>query len=106
MISPWRVGQLSPLWTLNLVRDNNTLMNLTSVTTGQLSLVIYNSSKVITGTGAGTFAITSTSPGIVTYQLASADVPVTAGQYYVRIGINFSGALPDYSDYLSWVIQS
>lgn len=106
MISPWRVGQLSPIWTLNMIRDNNTIMNLTGVTTAQLSLIIYNSSKVVTGTGAGTFAIISVLPGIVTYQLASADVPSTAGSYFVRIEVNFNSSQPDYSDYLSWVIQS
>lgn len=105
-ISPWRVGQLSPTWTINMIRDDNTIMNLTGVTTGQLSLIIYNSSKVVTGTGAGTFTITSTLPGIVKYQLASADVPSTLGQYYCRVGINFNGTAQDYSDYLSWIIQS
>lgn len=105
-ISPWRVGQLSPLWTINMIRDDNTIMNLTGVTTGQLSLIIYNASHVVTGTGAGTFAITSVLPGIVTYQLVSADVPVTAGQYFCRVGINFNGTQPDYSDYVSWIVQS
>lgn len=106
MISPWRVGQLSPIWTINMIRDNNTIMDLTGVTTGQLSLIIYNSSKVATGTGVGTFAITSTLPGVVTYQLASGDVPVAAGQYYCRVGIDFNGTAQDYSDYLSWIIQT
>lgn len=105
-VSPWRVGQLSPIWTINMIRDNNIIMDLTGVTTGQLSLIIYNGSKVITGTGAGTFAITSTKPGIVTYQPASADVPSTAGTYYIRVEVNFNGTSPDFSDYILWAIQS
>lgn len=105
-VSPWRVGQLSPVWTINMVRDNNTIMDLTGVTTGQLSLIIYNASRVITGTGAGTFTITSAQPGIVTYQLVSGDVPTTAGQYWIRVGINFNSTAEDYSDYISWIIQS
>lgn len=105
-ISPWRVGQLSPIWTINMIRDNNTIMDITGVNTGQLILVIYSTAKVVTGTGAGTFAIVQAKPGIVTYQVASADVPSTAGQYYVRIEVNFNGTSPDFSDYLSWIVQS
>ncbi len=105
-ISPWRVGQLSPIWTINMIRDNSTIMDLTGVTTGQLSLIIYNSSKVITSIGAGTFTITQVKPGIVTYALASADVPISAGTYYVRVEVNFNSTSPDFSDYILWAIQS
>lgn len=105
-ISPWRVGQTAPTWTIPMIRDGNTEMDLTGVTTGQLSLVIYNSNKVITGTGTGTFTIQQVKPGIVTYALASGDVPSTAGQNYVRVGINFNSTSPDFSDLISWVIQS
>lgn len=105
-VSPWRVGQLSPTWTINMVRDDNTIMDLTGVTTAQISFIIYNSSKVITGTGAGTVTIVNVKPGIITYQLVSADVPTTPGQYYGRFGINFNSNAPDYSDYLSWIVQS
>lgn len=89
-----------------MIRDNNTIMDLTGVTTNQLSLIIYNSSKVQTGTGTGAFAITSAKPGIVTYAPISADVPVTAAQYYVRVGVNFNSTTPDYSDFISWIVQS
>jgi len=105
-VSPWRVGQLSPTWTILMIRDNNTVMNLTNVTTEQLNLIIYNSSKTVTGTGAGTFNIASAVPGIVTYQLNSADVPNAVGQYYFRVEVNFNGITPDYCDYISWIIQS
>lgn len=105
-ISPWRVGQLSPTWTIPMIRDNNVIMDLTGVSVGQLSLIIYNGSKVVTGTGAGTFTITQVKPGIVTYAPVSADIPVTAAQYYVRVEINFNGTSPDFSDYISWIIQA
>ena len=104
-ITPWRVGQLSPIWTISLSRDNSE-MDLTGVTANQISLIIYNSSKVVTGTGAGAFAILQIKPGIVTYTPVSADIPSTAGQYYARIEVNFNGTSPDFSDYISWVIQS
>lgn len=105
-ISPWRVGQLSPIWTIPMIRDNSTIMDLTGVTTGQLSLIIYNSSKVVTGTGAGTFLIKQSVPGIVTYQLVSGDVPVAAGINYVRVEINFNSTSPDFSDWIPWIIQA
>lgn len=107
-ISPWRTGQLSPSWTFNMIRDNNTEMDLTGVTTGQLSLIIYTSAKAVASNspGVGTFTIVQANPGIVKYQLASADVPSTSGQYYVRVEVNYNGNAPDFSDYISWVIQS
>jgi hypothetical protein len=107
-VSPWRVGQLSPTWTINMIRDNNTEMDLTGVTAGQLSLIIYTSAKVVASNspGVGTFAITQAKPGIVTYTLNAADVPATAGQYYFRVEVNFNGTTPDYSDLISWVLQS
>jgi len=81
-------------------------MTLTGATTGQLSLLIYNSSHIQVGTGAGTFTIVDSNPGIVTYQLVSADVPATAGQYYVRVKVNFNGTTPDMSDYIGWQVNA
>ena len=106
-ISPWAVGQLSPTWTIPMTRDNAE-MDLTGVTTGELSLIIYTSAKVraANSPGVGTFTIEQAKPGIVSYAPASADIPSTAGQYYVRIEINFNGTTPDYSDLISWVIQA
>ena len=103
-ISPWAVGQLSPTWTLPCTRDDNTTMVLTGVTTGQLSLVIYNSNHVLIGTGAGTFTILSASAGWVNYALAPADV-TTAGTFYVRVVVDFNGTSPDMSDYIRWEID-
>ena len=106
-ISPWTVGQLSPSWTIPMTRDNAE-MDLTGVTTGQLSVIIYTSAKVRASNspGAGTFTIDQTKPGIVTYTPASQDIPATAGQYYIRIEVNFNGTMPDYSDYISWLVQN
>lgn len=117
-ISPWRVGQLSPTWKITMLRDfsdANAVMDLTGMQTSQLSLVIYATQstsasqsvqKVQIGTGAGSFAITQVSPGVVTYALAVADVPTVPGQYYVRVGVDFGGTEPDYCDYIPWLIES
>jgi hypothetical protein len=104
-INPWTVGQLSPTWTIQMIRDENIVMDLTGVIANQLSLSIYNASKVQIGTGAGTFVITSAYPGIVTYAPASADVS-TAGSYYLRVKINFNNTSPDFSDYIPWTLQA
>lgn len=107
-ISNWTVGQLSPTWTIPMSRDGGVEMDLTGVTANQLSLIIYTSAKVRASNspGVGTFAIVQAKPGIVTYQLASADVPAAAGQYYVKVEVNFNGTEPDYSSYISWVIEN
>lgn len=86
-------------------RDNGAAMNLTGVTAGQLSLLIYNSSYAQTGTGAGTFTILNANPGVVQYALASADV-ASVGTFYVRVEVNFNGTSPDFSDYILWVISA
>ncbi len=111
-ISPWVVGQLGPIWTINLNQGSDGAVNLTGVTTGQLALWIYTVSGsgltiyTKTGTGAGTFTITSTNPGQVTYQLASADVPSTPGNYAVRVVISFGGTAPVMTDYIPWTVQA
>jgi hypothetical protein len=86
------------------MRDNDTAMNLTGVTVGQLSLVIYSASYVEIGTGAGTFTILSANPGWVRYALDPAD-PATAGTFYVRFVVDFNGTSPDMSDYMQWIIN-
>lgn len=103
-ISPWAVGQQSPTWTILCQRDNNTTMNLTGVTTGQLSLVIYNASYVQIGTGAGSFTTLNASTGLINYAPVAAD-SATAGMYYVRVVVDFNGTSPDMSDYIQWVIN-
>ncbi len=102
-LGQWAVGQLSPSWELPLVRDNR-VMDLTGVTTGQLSLIIYNASKVQTGTGAGSFTIKNVKPGVVVYAPASADM-ASAGTFYYRVKINFNGTTPDFSDYIHMQIN-
>ena len=104
-ITPWAVGQLSPAWTIPMQRDNGAVMDLTGVAVNQLSLVMYNSLYVKTGTGAGTFTIVNARPGVVKYAPASADC-ATAGTFYVRVEINFNGTTPDFSDYTLWQINA
>lgn len=109
-LGSWAVGQLYPNWELPLVRTDalgniTRTMDLTGVSAGQLSLIIYNSSKAQVGTGAGTFTINNAKPGTVTYAQASADM-ATSGTYYLRVKINFNGATPDFSDYIQMVVSA
>ena len=103
-ITPWVVGQTDPAWTISMVRDNGAIMDLTGVTAGQLSLLIYNAFRQPAGTGAGTFTIVQAKPGIVQYQVDAADV-ATAGIWYIRVKVNFNGTNPDMSDYILWQVQ-
>jgi hypothetical protein len=97
-LGTWAVGQLSPVWEMTLARDNR-VMDLTGVTLGQLSLIVYNSAKVQTGTGAGSFVINNAKPAVVTYSQAAADM-AAAGTFYYRVKVNFNGTTPDFSDYI------
>lgn len=81
-------------------------MNLSGVTTAQIGLLIYNANFVQIGTGEGTVTIVDANPGIITYQLVSADVPTTQGTYYIRFEVNFNNTAPDMSDRIPWIIQS
>ena len=107
-ITPWMKGQTSPTWTIPMVRDGGGIMNLTGVTTGQLSLVIYSATYAVLGTGTGTFTIKSVLPGVVTYKPAATDSTTTAqvGNNYVRVVVDYNGTDPDPSDYLLWTIQN
>ncbi len=106
-LGSWTVGQLSPAWEFPLTRTDangnvTRTMDLTGVTAGQLSLIIYNSAKTqIIGTGQGTFAINNIKPGVVTYtqKTGTSDI-ATAGTFYFRVEVNFNGNAPDYSDYV------
>ena len=103
-LGQWAVGQLSPTWELVMMRDSR-LFDLTGVSTNQLSLIIYNSNKVQTGTGAGSFAINNIKPAVVTYSQATADM-ANAGTYYLRVKVNFNGTTPDFSDYIKIQINA
>lgn len=103
-LGQWAIGQLSPVWELILARDNR-LFDLTGVTVGQLSLIIYNANKVQTGTGAGSFVINNVKPAVVTYTQASADM-ASAGTFYLRVKVNFNGTTPDFSDYIKLQVNA
>lgn len=100
-LGQWAVGQLSPNFEFVFARDNR-LFDLTGVLVGQLSLILYNSNKVQTGTGGGSFTINNVKPGVVTYaQIAGDMVAATA---FVRVKVNFNGTTPDFSDYIKIVV--
>jgi|SRR5579862_3544416 len=90
-ISPWykttHVTQTAPLWTENIVTDSGT-ENLFGLDDDDLSLFFTNTSNGVETQGAGTLHITQANPGIVTYQVASADVVV--GMYRVTLWITFT----------------
>lgn len=81
-------------------------MVITGVTTAQITLLVYNASYVLIGTGIGVVAIIDADPAIITYALNIADLPTTPGQYWVRFKVNFNNTTPDFSDRISWVLQS
>ena len=96
-LGTWTVGQLTPNFELLLGRDNR-LFDLTGVTANQLSLLLYNASKVQIGTGAGSFAINNFIPAVVTYTQVAADMITTLA--YVKVKVNFGGTSPDFSDFI------
>jgi hypothetical protein len=104
-LGSWTVGQLYPAWELALTRDTRT-MDLTGVTAGQLSMIIYTAAKVVAGNspGMGTFTINNAKPAVVVYTQSSGDM-ATAGTFYLKVKVNFNGSTPDYSDYIKLAIN-
>lgn len=79
-------------------------MDLTGVTTNQLSLNIYGANGALIGTGGGTFSIVSANPGVVRYQAVTAD-SATIGSNSVRVVVNFNNTNPDMSDRITWEVD-
>ena len=113
-ISPIVKGQTSPTWTLNLTRDGG-VFDLTGQLSSYISILFYSNVQSPAGsgsytqisTGAGTVAITSFNPGVITYHPASADTSgLTPGQYAVRAKVLMNNTDPDYSDYLSLAVKA
>lgn len=107
-ISPWVKGQVTPTWTFEITLDNGAPLNLTGVTSGQCSLLIYNAAFASVATGGGSFAVlTPAISGLLTYTPLAADTSgLTAGQYYVRVEVNFNSNAPFFSDFVSLTIQN
>lgn len=104
-ISPFTSGDTSPTWTIPMTRDGGVAMNLTGVTTNQLSLSIYTASPLAKiATGTGTFTILNANPGIVQYAPAAAD-SATTGSLLVRVVVDFNGTNKDSSDYIQWTVN-
>lgn len=110
-LGAWTVGQLAPTWELSLARTDangnpSRIMDLTGVTTNQLSMILYTAGKAVAtnSPGTGVFTITDVKPGIVTYAQASGDMVTTVA--FVRVKINFNGTNPDLSDLIAIVIQN
>lgn len=105
-ISPWvksqHVTQLAPLWTITLASDSGTV-NLTGLNDAALSIYFKDLSTNVETQGAGTLHIVQANPGIVSYQVASADVVI--GNYDVRLWATFANG-PEPFDLGTWSVES
>ena len=102
-ISPWRVGQLSPAWTIPITDDTGASVNLTGVLAGAFTLTIYETTYGATRAGAGVFSIVTANPGVVQYQWAAADV-AQAGAFTLTVSWTANGDAED-SDPVPWVVK-
>jgi len=98
MASPLKaVGDLLPLLTVALHSDGpspNVLgppFPLTGLSSGALSLFIYNTQTKASVTGSGTFAILDSTNGVVQYTWATGD-SATAGSFLVFITLTIAGS--------------
>ena len=98
-ISTLYVGQLSPIWTIQLIPDTS-YVNVSGLVVGNFSLRIRNLETNIETTGAGTFSnITAAvvtngvviSPASVQYQPVTADVKL--GRYQLWVDVTFSNGV-------------
>ena len=96
MITPWYVGQLAPIWTIQLIPDTG-YVNVTGLVVGNFSLRILNTATGVETTGQGTFSnITAAvlngsivvTPASVQYQPVAADV--VAGTYTLWCDVTFA----------------
>lgn len=109
-ISPWPVGQLSPI-TIPLSQESKTV-DLTGQLNSYVSVIVYTVSTTSAGvktytllrTSAGACMITQNKPGIIQWTPTNTDVG-TAGAYALRVSVNMGGTTPQIYDYLDWVIQ-
>jgi hypothetical protein len=98
-ISPWYVGQLSPLWTFTATALG-IAMNLTGATSARVIFVLANSGIETVGSGTTTLADPAT--GTVTYQVAATDV-TTPGQYNIYLEVTMPNGLL-ISDPVPWTL--
>jgi hypothetical protein len=105
-INPWPVGQLTPI--LIPLTQESKIVDLTGQQNSYVSVKIYNVSAsgvyTLIGTSTGPCTIVQARPGQIQWQPAPADV-ATAGNYAIRVVVNFNGTTPQLFDYLTWNIQ-
>ncbi len=96
-ITPWYVGQLAPVLTIQLVPDSGQF-NIAGLTTANFSLTVHNSDSGVDTAGAGTFAnlqpaaTSGYAPASIQYQLAAADV-ATSGNYHLFVNAQLPNGL-------------
>jgi len=98
-ISPWYVGQLSPLWNLSLTADG---VPVSLVGASTVTIIFVRANEPPTA-GAGVATITDAANGNITYQLAAADV-TTYGQYNVYVEVAMPNGLL-ISDPVPWTLS-
>lgn len=98
-ISPWYVGQLSPLWQFTIMA-NGAPVNLTGGTSPK---VLFALAGAPAAAGAGVATITNPTGGVVTYQLAAADV-TSPGLYRVYVEVQMPNG-PLISDPVDWQLE-
>ncbi len=95
-ITPWYVGQLAPIWTIQLIPDSG-FVNVSGLVVGNFSLRILNTATNVETTGQGTFSnITAATlngsvvvtPASVQYQPVTADVAL--GVYMLWCDVTFA----------------
>ena len=105
-ISPWRVGQLLPVWTIPITDETGKVVDLTGVANNQFSLTIYDKATGLARAGDPTGAFTVQSPataGVVTYAWGALDV-ATPGHYTLTVAWTVGGK-PDDSGPIDWDLK-
>lgn len=103
-ISPWRQGQLLPIWQATVTDDSGAAVPLTGISSNAFSLTIFDTVSQTARSGAGSFSVTNATAGQLTYTWAAADV-AQLGTFTLTIGWTVSGQ-PEYSDPTPWVVKA
>ena len=96
-ISPWMKGATRPSWTLTVLKDDKTPLDITGATfTGKLIKRGTTTTKAMT---VGSFSITDATNGVFTYAPVTGDVD-TAGIWRLQVTLTISSQtyIPRFAD--------
>lgn len=112
-INPWYTGQLSPIWTFQLIPDSG-VFNVSGLIPSDFTTVFRNTDVVtlddIPGTGTFSNIVASSGTGLntipasVQYQVSSADV-ATPGNYHVFVKVTTGNGLAVF-DFGTWQVET